>query len=427
MRPITAGMLIVAAFWIPFRALATPRDSLNADDPGIYHIDYSIPDLTGYGLLGVDANTVTKPANVREFASAILQGVGRDGHVQSGVAVDWAPLRSLGNQSRRAYLRTRLVRNLQVSAASVKEDPRARMAMGVRWIPIDRTDPLADPDLHEKASQILDEVVVTADKNPPLARVGSALTGAWKDRLAAEPLRFGEAISQVLEALRGATSGESALAGVDRALATVAISRAALPESTRLVVQSAASELAEINTRIARGLSDAEKRLGAERERFKQAAWNKTVVELAAGTTWASDGGTWSGLKTDRFSSFAGAGVGLTNHGQGILQLKYDNAWRSASDTTTSWTAGGRLLAGSSDIHGSLEAAHTRTRTKSKGELKTTRLAAGVEFQVISGAWLEVAIGGTVPENGPSKIFSLASVKYALRNESDYAKRRNYR
>jgi hypothetical protein len=53
--------------------------------------DYSIPASPAAALLGISADKVQRPATIRELSAAVVRGIGRDGKVQSAVALDVAP------------------------------------------------------------------------------------------------------------------------------------------------------------------------------------------------------------------------------------------------------------------------------------------------------------------------------------------------
>src|SRR4051812_10026938 len=54
-------------------------------------VDLSVPDSPAFIALGLSPETVVRPTSPREFATSLLNGVGQDGHLQTGVAVDVVP------------------------------------------------------------------------------------------------------------------------------------------------------------------------------------------------------------------------------------------------------------------------------------------------------------------------------------------------
>jgi len=62
-------------------------------------VDFSIPESPGFTILGLTPQEVTRPATPREFATAIINSIDRNGNLQSGIAIDTAPYQSFFGKS----------------------------------------------------------------------------------------------------------------------------------------------------------------------------------------------------------------------------------------------------------------------------------------------------------------------------------------
>jgi hypothetical protein len=113
------------------------------------NLDRSIPESPAFTALGISPETVTRPASVREFGTALLNGVDKSGKLQSGLAIDFAPYRILaGSQTTwpeyKHNLLTRILYNTQLSLGTTKattDDKALRLAGGLNITLWDNGDP----------------------------------------------------------------------------------------------------------------------------------------------------------------------------------------------------------------------------------------------------------------------------------------------
>lgn len=116
-------------------------------------LDLSLPTIPAFTALGVSPSTVSRPGTVREFSSALANGVNPNGELQSGIAVEASPAKLLA-----PYLGTengenlvRVLGGLQLSLATnaaVQEggDTLTQAALGARW-GLFKYDPWTDDGL----------------------------------------------------------------------------------------------------------------------------------------------------------------------------------------------------------------------------------------------------------------------------------------
>lgn len=111
--------------------------------------DISIPDSPAFTILSITPQNVTNPTTVRDLATALINGVDRNGNFQSGVAIDASVLNLYGDsvnlkQYNDSYLST-VWFSTQLSFATVKgvndEDKSFRIGSGIRMTLFDSGDP----------------------------------------------------------------------------------------------------------------------------------------------------------------------------------------------------------------------------------------------------------------------------------------------
>jgi len=113
-------------------------------------VDLSVPESPAFTSLGLNPETIVRPATPREFATALLNGVDQQGNLQTGVAFDTVPyLVFAGSELWLAdYRRSALARVLSrtsVSVATTKGasdgDKSVKLGVGVHATLIDSEDP----------------------------------------------------------------------------------------------------------------------------------------------------------------------------------------------------------------------------------------------------------------------------------------------
>ena len=151
-------------------------------------LDLAVPDSPALTLLGLSAEKVARPGTPRDLATTALNGVDRRGNLQSGLAVDFAPLFLFGGNAitydeYRDGWATRLLGRTQVSVATAKgsgeADKAVRAAVGVRATLWDAGDPRLDAGL----IACLDAIRVTP---PREALLDQEAIDAWVARATAE-------------------------------------------------------------------------------------------------------------------------------------------------------------------------------------------------------------------------------------------------
>jgi hypothetical protein len=124
------------------------------------NLDLAVPESPAFTGLGLAPEKISRPATPREFASALLSGLDKNGNFQAGVALDTAPyLLMRGDDLTLGRYRAtpdgfnvhRQLARLQLSLATTKgtedDDEAVRLGLGLRATPWSRGDPRLDDAL----------------------------------------------------------------------------------------------------------------------------------------------------------------------------------------------------------------------------------------------------------------------------------------
>ena len=149
------GIGCVKADPTPATAASAPA-GLPAPSFGTVAKDIINPDAAGFVALGVTSTQISHPETLKKLAVGLLSGVDPDGNFQSGLAVQFSPLKLFAPKrvTYEAYSQNdgvRALARLEVAAAVVKgadKDKSAKATIGLLWRPIDTTDPYADSKLN---------------------------------------------------------------------------------------------------------------------------------------------------------------------------------------------------------------------------------------------------------------------------------------
>lgn len=146
-----------------------------------------------FGLLGVDPTEIKRPETLRQAGVAILNGLDQEGNLQTGFALEIAPILAFSPQSFDAdrYMDSPLrqaMSRFKLTMAAAKgtgagNDAGLRATSGIVWVPIDTGDPYANRalntclrgviDAYENIPSVTETVPTTAGKpetNPILVK-----------------------------------------------------------------------------------------------------------------------------------------------------------------------------------------------------------------------------------------------------------------
>jgi hypothetical protein len=154
-----------------------------------YSVNYSIPDSPGLHIVGLGTEEVVRPTTPRALALALQPAVDKDGKVQRGLALDFAPFKVFAPRTTKAdydrSLALRALWNTQVSVGTAKpaddNDQTLKAGIGVSTILFRSHDPLSDP-AHRKC---LDDALVDRLTNLKMGELGGVAGTADAEAAAA--------------------------------------------------------------------------------------------------------------------------------------------------------------------------------------------------------------------------------------------------
>lgn len=149
---------LVAALVVTFASVAPSQaqtgGAVDTSKPvKLVNLDLTVPDSPALVILGLSSEKVVRPSVPKDLATTLLNGVDQHGNLQSGLAVDFAPLflfagNSLEYSDYHDHTRTQILGRTQVSFATTKgasdSDKSVRAGVGVRSTLWDRGDPRLD-------------------------------------------------------------------------------------------------------------------------------------------------------------------------------------------------------------------------------------------------------------------------------------------
>jgi hypothetical protein len=352
-------------------------------------IDLSVPDSPAFTVLGLTPEEVSRPTTSRKLAASLLNGVDRNGVLQSGVAIETAPYLSFAGPTLTlekyrgpGHYPVRFLSRMQFSVATAKasdeEDKAIRAALGFRFTIADFGDPRTDKDLE-----------ACFDRRPSLPPPPRVIALPFP----AEP------------------TPESV---------------AAWEESLTRANEAHAERNAAVESYVTRVIAA----IGECRENARKTAWNNTkwIVAVAPagksatgalGDLKASGGGAWTTFAYG-FEDIPG----LENSAQLLLHARVrrneqvtDPADESKEITRDSWLLGVQLRAGRVDSSLAVEAIFERTRPEGGVYKYDNRMSVAYEHRLASNLWFGVALGGQAPQpdGAPKKgTFLLSSLKWGF-------------
>jgi hypothetical protein len=393
----------------------------SADSIAAMYIDFSPPDLAAFTLLGVNSNAVTRPGNLKELSAAFLNTASINGKITPGIAVEWSPFQTLGSSSLAEYREATFLRNVQMSFATAQDSSATNVAFGIRWVPIDFSDPLNDPELNQEVNSGLAYF--------DFSSFAATKRKAYQDQVRNFFIRLEPNGAKAFNMIRelDPVRLDSVRISVDSLVEEIVATRKAQGGA-----QFSATELQNIRALAALGLAfrgtadvagDVNRLIEDARNRFKDRTWNATVVQLSVGTIWNSPTSSWNALRSDRLSAFGGGSFRLGSFGEWIAQIQYTSWYGDTANEKWSYSVGTRFLAGSSDLHGTVEALYASTkRINPQPDDQTLRYTLGIETKLSEGLWLEIAMGALTPQGSGSHpgMISLANLKYAFGKQSKF-------
>lgn len=405
-------LLALAAFDVGAQTDSTIQ---NIND---YYLDFSVPDLSAFTLMGVNPNAIARPGNTKELAANVLNIASGGKNITPGIAIEWSPYKTFETKENRTYASYKNgapFRNMQISFGTIQDSLGSKVSLGFKWVFADKSDPLLDKEYRLSIEKLLRKHSITSElQNQSLIHLRETLKNIDKDFF--ERVLFPDTITKIFDLFDFekpsnpeyvATTIASFYKKHNRPLSNdeeakilpVIVEFFAQVESVKQQKQVLMEEFKEVKKRI---------------------TWNKSVGQVGLGVILNSADQTWEALKSDKFSGFIGYSVPLTKYGQIMFQTQFTAYYTDSVQYKSIFTFGSRILFGSSDIRGSLEGLYVKKEQKlAKEDLETLRMTLGFEVKMANGLWLELAVGvnSATSDYKHSSLISLANVKYAFNKE----------
>ncbi|HKC55135.1 MAG TPA: hypothetical protein VKC35_03390 [Vicinamibacterales bacterium] len=349
-------------------------------------VDLSVPDSPAFTVLGLTPEEVARPTTARKLATSLLNGVDRNGVLQTGVAIDTLPYLALAGQlltlddyRKPSNYALRFLARAQVSVGTAKasdvNDKALRVGLGVRMTVFDRGDPRTDA--------LLDQCF---DDRPGLPAAPQFVPPPPPDTP-------GEVTEWMQDVERGRQALQTFQADVD-------------------------SYVTRVNAVVAEC-----------REQARIRNWNASKLIVAVAPTWTSPTGSSDDLGRSGSGIWGTLAYGF-EHVPGLqrnAQLLAHARWRSDEPVPTakdpnvfeprdSRLLGVQLRAGTANATIAGEGIDERVTPPTGAATTTRRYSIGFERRVADNLWLGVAMGsGKSPAAGQKKgAFVLSSLKWGF-------------
>lgn len=408
-----------------------------------FGIDLAVPESPAFDVLDVTPETVIRPASPKELATSLLNGVDRNGHFQTGLAIDTVPylVTPLSNRVTLAdYQRNpdgfnlyRLLGRTGLSIATVKgtdsEDEAWRLSAGLNITPYDAGDPRMDRKLQEGLRAIERKAL------DALAPQDAALTAA----IVKLPDDVTDRILGLLQPNQPTTpeewdAYEQTVLDTEAELRKIQTEHASdeIGQQVKLVIELLRAQHDTYKNQITLYAREA-KRL---REEAKQRNWKASSWQMGASPRWLSESGAIDELQGDGGAFWTSLALGtqsapsrdadpvawmwdssqLIFHLRGRLDADVPDP-RNGGDLRSQddVLAGLRLRVGLHWIAFNASGAflHVNPEHARAGEL--ARYSLGVNIRIAEDWWIELVGGGQSGGNdNEDQGFVLSSIKFAM-------------
>lgn len=415
---------------------STPADSL-AD----LYVDFSVPDLAAFTLLGFNVDQVARPGNVKELSAALISAVGRGGRINQGMAVEWAPFQTfLRSKSLEDYQKCGniLARNVSLSYAAAKESTNTKVSIGLQWVLLDNSDILKDTNIQKRIERIFrfeeEQDPGSATKRSKfMNKIAPSFTQILLDQTQELDTAL---LNELLTLINPDISNypppniftiESVMRRLEEKLKEQNIELTPAQEDTlKFFSLEYIDMLKPISDYIIEPAVEGNRRFKLNNliENWKKDHWNATTIQIGFGTIWNSLNSSLGELDADQFSSYLAGAFPLTRIGQLIFQGQYRKSYQEKAMEKWKYSLGSRLLLGNSDHRFSVEGLFSDSQNAdSTLNGINWRVTIGTELKLSEGLWLEIATGFNIPQSnkGTTQIVTIGGIKYAFKRERRFS------
>lgn len=411
-----------------------------------FMLDLAVPESPAFDVLDVTPETVIRPASPKEFATSLLNGVDRQGHFQTGLAIDTVPylITPLSNNvtldmyqhNPNGVNLYRLLARTGLSIASVKgtdsDDEAWRLSAGLNLALYDAGDPRMDATL-QKGLRDIERKALDALKPDD---------AALQDAIGELPDDIGDLVLGALPPAVKPTTAEEwdayeqsvldAQAKLRQIEADATIASPAVGRQVARVIDLLRAQNGTYKDQIALYSREA-KRL---REEAKQRNWKASSWQIGAAPRWVSESGAVDELEGDGGSFWTSLALGsnkapdrgadpvtwmwdssqLIFHLRGRLDAEVadpdnDGKLRSQDDVL----AGLRLRVGTPWIAFNASGAFVYVNPEHADSQELARYSLGLNIKIAEDWWIELVGGGqSGGGDGEDQGFVLSSIKFAM-------------
>jgi hypothetical protein len=325
-------------------------------------LDLAVPDSPAFAVLNLNPLDIVRPVTPTALVTNLLNGVDKNGHFQTGFAIDTAPYllwrgRTATLQQYQQSTAIRFISRMQMSTALVRgataDDESARFAVGAHFTIFNQDDPRMDQEF---------------------VRALAAAASTALQRIPMPP-----------------------------------------PSATTEQLESYENEVAQLTSSLA----------SAARERRRREAWNPTNLVVGVARAWRSPEGRVQDLDAEGLGLWTSLGYGfrtvpgLDDSAHLVVHVR----WRSdvtalsilappeSIQAPEKWLAGVRFQFGGENTTLSFEG----SRVKPQGSDDTSsRFSLALERRVLPGTWLQLSFGGQSNPIAESDTFVLSQLKWSF-------------
>lgn len=439
MKKLYFLLLIFTPFWV------YSQDSiLTIND---LYIDFAIPDVSAFNMLGETPQNISKPGNIKDFSAQVLNIASSGKSITPGIAIEVNPYLIFNNNSQvknqiGKYRKSKF-KGFQLTFGTLQDSSGSKIAYGLKWTLFDKADPLNNPDF----------------QNEIIAMQMNYLNGRPDNAYERNILQ--EKISVLIDSLEQRYSGSIQYSELIK-------NYFLFPKDKDYIVDDGgyANKIREVEKFITTSLkidnlkSDEKKNLDeivnnyyeiikririyenqpdslqypnlikSRLIKYRKETWNKAAMHIGLGHVLQSYDYTWEHLNSNRLSYFVNVKHPIYNskgskYGVGMIwQVVGNNYFKvDSSDTKILFSAGNRIIVGQDFFRISLENMFTFLNKEKQDNISYYRATLGFEFQISEGAWLEMAFGINKKINeikATNSFLSLMNFKYTIGKERRY-------
>jgi len=402
------------------------KEKLKLDN---YYIDFAIPDIGAFTLLNTKPDNITTPGSVKEVAASIMSVVSSGYTITPGLAIDWSPGQTwIRACSPEAYSKNALIRNLQITTGTVADTSGTRVALGLKWTFLDKTDPLMDVAFRQHLQALMFKGLseVTQEKNKFIRDLSAFIHGICVTYSITNEPGLWDATSKLLNPTDTISRKTAVNENFKKASVTI-LSYINQPGTTKLS-EAENGQLSELCYRLYQiGInsedfhSSLNQELSDAKKEWLNNHWNATIMTFGLGWTGNSVNNKWSSLSIQTIKAYLNGQFKIKKKSMVTALISYTMQQPGATTDSTVLSqafAGARFLTGNARNRFSLDLGYGYkfAQTTSFNQ-QILNAAIGFEFKISDGMFFEIASGLT---GEPSEFFSngsimaLGGLKYAL-------------